>query len=353
MPDRIVQAVDVVDPQPGHLPLGDQLECSPVARFEHLRILDAHADQLRHIEEASVVDLLAGDAPVGEAVPLRIEQRVERRDAVRIVPLAVEPRDRAIERTAEFVVPFVQPPERVLEEAAVRHVLVGGDELAQLDGHAFLRQGVDTISQHEEVRVRRQRQALVVIAEEEALGVEGELDLLRLERFAIRAAEDRQEDLLHRLAMCRDRAPVDVEIVNEARLPPVLEDAHPPGVLGARGHVVRHDVEEQPQPAALQRLMQGVEVVFTAELGVQCGWIDDVIAVRTSLPRPEDRRGVDVGNGEPGQVRDDGLRVAEGEAGVELQAVRSAGYSVHHPRVVHEAYSKRGIPETVSSPSRR
>ena len=72
MPDRIVEAVDVIDAQPGDLSLGDQLQRSPIARLKDLRILDAHADEVRDIEKASVVDLLAGDAPVGKPVPLPV-----------------------------------------------------------------------------------------------------------------------------------------------------------------------------------------------------------------------------------------------------------------------------------------
>ena len=64
---------------PVTFPSRDQLQRPPIARLEHLGILDAHADQIGDVEEAPVVDLLAGDAPVSEPVPLRVEQRVEQR----------------------------------------------------------------------------------------------------------------------------------------------------------------------------------------------------------------------------------------------------------------------------------
>ena len=62
----------MIDPQPGHFSLGDQLERPAVARFENFRILDTHADQIGDVEESPVIDLLTGDPPVGKPVPLAV-----------------------------------------------------------------------------------------------------------------------------------------------------------------------------------------------------------------------------------------------------------------------------------------
>ena len=78
-----------------------------------------------------------------------------------------------------------------------------------------------------------------------------ELDLARLERLAVRLAEDREEDFADGLAARGDRRPVDVEVVEEARVLAVFENAHPPRVLRTGRHVIRDDVEEQSEVAAV------------------------------------------------------------------------------------------------------
>ena len=85
----------MIDAQSGDLAFRDQFERAAIARFEHFRIFDAHSNQIGHIEKSAIVDLLAGDAPVREAIPLRVEQRIER------VWLFVDPFDPALERIAK------------------------------------------------------------------------------------------------------------------------------------------------------------------------------------------------------------------------------------------------------------
>ena len=49
-----------------------------VRRLEDLLALHAQRGQFVDVEEAPVVDLVGCDAPVGEAVGLRLDQRVQR-----------------------------------------------------------------------------------------------------------------------------------------------------------------------------------------------------------------------------------------------------------------------------------
>ena len=80
---RVQQAVDVVDAQARHLAGAQQLEGLVVDRFQHLRLLDADRGQVVDVEEATVVDLLGGDAPEAQAVGLIGQQRLQPIEAAR------------------------------------------------------------------------------------------------------------------------------------------------------------------------------------------------------------------------------------------------------------------------------
>src|SRR6267143_389691 len=96
----VVEPVGVIDAQPGHRSLAHEAEEQAVGRFEHLRLLHPDGGQLVDVEEAPVVDLLAGDAPVGGAVRLVGEQRVQRLHALGVAGLAVEEPDVVLDEDA-------------------------------------------------------------------------------------------------------------------------------------------------------------------------------------------------------------------------------------------------------------
>ena len=73
---RIAQAVDMVEAQALQRVLRDQARHQ---RMEHGGILDADAGEVADIEEAPIVHRREGDAPIGEAVMLALEQAVQRR----------------------------------------------------------------------------------------------------------------------------------------------------------------------------------------------------------------------------------------------------------------------------------
>ena len=90
---RIEQAVHMVDAHPVQAPAPDQIEREGVHELEHRRVLHADGRQLVDVEEAPVVDLFAGHAPVRQTVGLRAKQRVERVEAVRLAGDAVQTAD--------------------------------------------------------------------------------------------------------------------------------------------------------------------------------------------------------------------------------------------------------------------
>ena len=121
-------------------------------------------------------------------------------------------------------------------------------------------------------------------------------------------------------------APGDVEVGAVAGGRAVLQDVVPPGVLvGADAHVVGHGVEDLAQPGVAQGGDPGLVVLLGADLGVEAAVVDDVVAVRAAGPGLQVRRGIAVGDAQVAQVGHDGRGVAEGEAGVELEAVGRFG----------------------------
>ncbi len=71
---RIGEAVGMVDPVAVDHALALQLQQRAMGRLEHGGVLDPHRGEGVHVEEAPVVQLLVGDLPVREPVPLAVQQ---------------------------------------------------------------------------------------------------------------------------------------------------------------------------------------------------------------------------------------------------------------------------------------
>ena len=72
----------MVDAQAVDAALADEAEHGFVGAREHLRFLDAKAGEGVDVEEAAIVDVARGDAPMGEAVGLHLEDAVQRAEAL-------------------------------------------------------------------------------------------------------------------------------------------------------------------------------------------------------------------------------------------------------------------------------
>jgi hypothetical protein len=101
-----------------------------------------------------------------------------------------------------------------------------------------------------------------------------------------------------------DRPPLDVEIPGVGGRLAVLEDVHPPGVVGAHdAHVIRHHVQDLAHAVRPERRDEAVEVVAVADLRVERGVVDDVVAVPAAGARAQVGRTVHVAHAEPREVR--------------------------------------------------
>ena len=132
------------------------------------------------------------------------------------------------------------------------------------------------------------------------------------------------------------RRPVDVEPAGVRRGGAVLQHLHRtwlPVLRRRHGHVVGHDVDDEPRPCCAQRLDHPVERLRHRRLVVEHRVVDDVVAVRRPGAGLQDRRQVDVRDAEPGQVRRQRRDVVEAEAGPQLQPVgRGRGASWRQAR---------------------
>ena len=169
------------------------------------------------------------------------------------------------------------------------------------------------------------RHLLVVVAQHEGPGGALELEPARLQFPAVVVAQERQQQDRVRMAVPLVRcAPVHVEIAGVDAGWPVLEDIPPPPVVPrCHGHVVGHDVEYLAKPGFAQRLLQLGVALLAAQLVIDGGRVDHVVAVGAALCRLEHRGEVNVAHAEVRQVPGNGGRVGEIEAGVQLQPVRS------------------------------
>lgn len=97
---RIMEAVDVVDPQPLYLALRQEPEDQLVRRFEQRRHLHAQAGEVVDLEKASIVDFVGGDPPIRDAVVLRFQEAMKGGETAGIARFTRQPLERAFDRRA-------------------------------------------------------------------------------------------------------------------------------------------------------------------------------------------------------------------------------------------------------------
>src|SRR5277367_2633782 len=96
--------------------------------------------------------------------------------------------------------------------------------------------------------------------------------------------------------------------------------------------MVRNEIEDQAEVVLLQRLAQSFKAGLAAELRIELGMVDDVVAMGAALPRLQEWRGVDMADAETFQIGDDRRGGVEIEIRRELQAVGRDGNAGQHQR---------------------
>ena len=299
------------------------------------RHLHAQADQVVDVEEAPVIDLLESDLPRRQPEGLIGEQRVEGIERTHVVLRAVDFAQRFVDGVLGFGAVQVEAPEPLFDGAgalAARAQAVAGDVVARGETVDLLFQFVQLREPGLEFRgaphdhpvgLRVERQAAVVVADEQPAVVDAERQLLVAQHVAVEVAQDRQQHavVLQEDGLAVGGMPVDIEELGVLGGGAVLQHVAPPGVFGAGGHVVGHEVEQQPHAVVMQLFGELLELLVGADFGVDAHGVGDVVAVRTAAPGLEPGRGVEVADAELVEVRDQVAAVYEPEPLVKLQAV--------------------------------
>ena len=165
-----------------------------------------------------------------------------------------------------------------------------------------------------------ERQPHVEVAQARDVIIELDAQFAALQHLSIGRVEDRQ----HNLAAARP--PVDIEDVRVRRRRAVRQHVRPPGVLRPGDHVVRNDVEQEAHPVLPQGGAQPLERRLATQLRVEARGVDDIVAVAAAGTGGEQRRGVEIRDTQPVEVRDEGAGVVELDAGVALQSIGGRGY---------------------------
>lgn len=170
----------------------------------------------------------------------------------------------------------------------------------------------EQLGERQALGARAQREDVVVVAQ----GVLIHLQLVEHRTESL--AQHRQQD------PAVVRGPVDVEPVRVGRLGTVPQHLPERGVqpFGDRQrHVVGDHVGDQPQPVLMGRGGEGAQGALAAELFADPGVVDRVVPVGGAGCRLQQRGQVQVGDAEPGQVRQGRGGVRERERGLQLEPV--------------------------------
>ena len=101
-----------------------------------------------------------------------------------------------------------------------------------------------------------------------------------------------------------------------------FQHVEPPRIVGEmHADVVRDKIEDQAEVVLFECRAQSLKTGLAAELRIEPGVIDDVVAMGAALARLHERRGVDMADAERLQIRDDGGGRVEVEIRRELQAI--------------------------------
>src|SRR5271170_4563799 len=89
----------------------------------------------------------------------------------------------------------------------------------------------------------------------------------------------------------------------------------------------------------MQRRLEGLKLLFVAELAVNPQGIRDVVSVLAAGPAPQQGRRIDVRDSKPREIVQGGRRLPKGKVSVELKPIAGEG----NPRRRHSAFTRASI----------
>ncbi len=205
----VEQPVDMVDTQPVDLSMIDHVEHQPVGCIEQLGQFDAQPGQIVDVEKPAVVDLLGGNAPVGDPISLLLQQPMQTAKARRPSRGPGEGLHRRRDRVGKCRVLRGHTAFQFGRTAARRFRFEPPQrrELALKIGQCG-----PGPSQDDGIGMRRDRKTVVVVpgAEAALVRVETQRDLASLQHRAVLVAEHREQHPAFQILA--QRIPVDVKI---------------------------------------------------------------------------------------------------------------------------------------------
>ena len=282
--------------------------------LEHRLELHAETREVVDIEEAAVVDFVLGDAVKRDAPELLADEPIE------FAPVLVERLDPIIDRRPRFFAVIGQRNEFAFQgPRPFRDLRPPLRQVEKKVGHAIQRWVL--VAKNLRIGQRTDGQLMGVVRPDRETPVrfEFELELAASELFAILRAQHRREQLP---VLSR---PIDVEPASVVGVRTPLQNIEPQRIVGApHAHVIGNEVQNSAEPLTAEGFDHRCKVRLRPKFRIELIVIGDVIAVRAAGPRFEERRKIDVAHAEPRQVGRDRRRLAEAEAGSELQAIGRA-----------------------------
>src|SRR6185295_12989937 len=90
----------------------------------------------------------------------------------------------------------------------------------------------------------------------------------------------------------------------------------------ANGHVVRHEVEKEPEVAITKRVGQSLECCLTTQFSIDTAMIQHIVAVCASFHGLEHGRTVQMADSKLSQILGNGGRVVERKTAAHLKPIR-------------------------------
>ena len=339
---RIVETVDMVDPQAVDLFLGHQFQNQLMREVEDLGVLDPQRDQVVDGEKPPIIQFLVTNLPVGQPEELLVEQAIHQVEAFGFSHFAIENTDILLDELAHLGATVPQLPQHLLDEGnlivALLPFLAGRDVLEQIKHPQELDEvrmsAIETgaqppqiVGQQSVIGLDADREAEIVVVNGQSLLAVAQLQFTAFQAVAVELAEKgRQHPTADAFVQM---VPVDVEKLVIERVRAIFQHIHQYPVLAIESHVVGHDILHPADALFLQHLTQQREPLHAAQFGIDEVRVHHVVTVLATLARREDRRGINIGHPQFGQIGGNGGCGVEAKIGRELQAIGRDG-NAHH-----------------------
>src|SRR6516162_197098 len=340
----VKKSVYVIDPQTCDASIFEEFKQKLVDSVENDRIFDTYRGQIIHIKETPIVDLFGRDSPVTQPVSLRIEEFVQFVKRMRIANASFQMFNGKLDRIFNlraFSAESRDPPFNYLlfsrafpdffffDFVTVGKIFCRGQNTLQIKVHILigvLAQLLECDPKNEFVGSRIEREHPVIVSKPKSAFLELQMKLAAFKYAAVLISENWEKHFILKLFL--QRVPINVKERGKPRAWAILEDIHPPLILGIDdAHMIRYKIGHLAERELLQLGDHRIELFTASYRGIQFVVIADVVAMMTVRTRTKKRRAINVADPEPLQIWDDFCCVFESKMPVVLQPVGRSWYA--------------------------